>query len=562
MDIEQSYDYCQQLATTHYENFPVGSLLIRKDLRPHVHAIYAFARTADDFADEPGLEKLDRLDKLAEWDRLLDQAVGGSVDHPIFIALAQTIRRFDLPVKLFHDLVRAFRQDVTVNRYQTMEQLIQSYCRNSANPVGRLVLLLHGYREESLMHFSDCTCTALQLANFWQDIAIDLDKDRLYLPLEDLKKFNLSVEDISRCRVGANGRSPLHMGSSFQELIRYEINFTRELFKKGAPLIPCLKGRLQWEIKATWLGGMGILDKIEQVNYDIFQQRPQWSKWEMIGLFLRAVILSEADDKKKSNFYLALLLLPKKKRQAMFTFYSFCRAVDDAVDLASSPSEAKRKLDLWRYQIALCYDGCPTQTDAQQLQKVIRQYQIPRQEIEDILRGVEMDIAANHFQTFQELEEYCYCVASAVGLVSSRIFGVQEERGRDFAILLGKALQLTNILRDIKEDAQKGRVYIPQNDLEQFDYSEENLRRLVQDEPVLKLINFQCRRARLFFEKADTAFESLSKENQKKFLPARVMEAIYKAILDQIEKNPAVIFSKRVTVPLWKKMVIALKYIL
>ncbi|MBI1976622.1 MAG: presqualene diphosphate synthase HpnD [Candidatus Omnitrophica bacterium] len=263
-----------------------------------------------------------------------------------------------------------------------------------------------------------------------------------------------------------------------------------------------------------------------------------------------------------SNFYLALLLLPKKKRQAMFIFYSFCRAVDDAVDLASSPSEAKRELGRWRYQIALCYDGSPTQTDAQQLQKVIRQYKIPRQEIEDILRGIEMDIAANRFQTFQELEEYCYCVASAVGLVSSRIFGVQEEHGRDFAVLLGKALQLTNILRDIKEDNLKGRIYIPQNELEQFDYLEDKLNRCVEDESFMKLLDFQCHRARLFFKKADDAFKSLSKDDQKKFLPARIMEAVYKAILEQIEKNPDLVLKKRLTVPLWKKMAIALKYTL
>lgn len=261
-----------------------------------------------------------------------------------------------------------------------------------------------------------------------------------------------------------------------------------------------------------------------------------------------------------SNFYLAMRLLPKKKREAMFVFYQFCRAVDDAVDLASSAEAAKQTLKEWREQAALCHSGIPSHPLALQLQQIIRQYDISEQDIDAILRGVEMDIIPKRFQTFQELENYCYCVASAVGLVSARIFGVSMGRGTDFAVLLGKALQLTNILRDLKEDAQKGRIYLPQNELEQFDYPEEKLIRSVQNTDFMKLADFQSRRARLFFNQADAAFSSLPFEDQKKFFPARIMETIYKSILQQIEKNPCDVFNKRISVPTWKKLAIALKH--
>lgn len=280
MNLKDSYRYCQRLAIQHYENFPVGSFLIPRRLRPHVHAVYAFARTADDFADEIGAKDPEAmLEKLQQWDEFLEESLAGRARDPVFIALGGTIRQFNLPAQLLHDLIHAFRRDVTVKRYETMERLLQDYCCYSANPVGRLVLLLHGYRDEELMKLSDAICSALQLANFWQDVAIDLDKDRIYLPREDLSKFGILEKNLFRREATPE----------FKRLLRYEIDFTRTLFDKGAALIPRLRGRLGLEIKATWLGGMGTLDKIERVDYDVFQRRPQWSKWEMVGLLFRAL---------------------------------------------------------------------------------------------------------------------------------------------------------------------------------------------------------------------------------------------------------------------------------
>src|SRR5215213_4544846 len=184
--VELAYKYCEKLAKAHYENFPVGSLLIPKRLRKHFYSIYAFARTADDFADEGyehGERAEERIAKIHEWGRMLKQALCGQASHPIFIALAETQARFDLPPDLFEDLLSAFAQDVTRTRYESFEQLLD-YCDRSANPVGRLILLLFGHKDEGLHQMSDSICTALQLANHWQDVGIDLRKDRVYLPLE------------------------------------------------------------------------------------------------------------------------------------------------------------------------------------------------------------------------------------------------------------------------------------------------------------------------------------------------------------------------------------------
>src|SRR5262249_47327943 len=226
--LDAAYQYCERLARSHYENFPVGSALIPKRLRRHFYSIYAFARIADDFADEGYTEPFtlqERLESLEQWRRMLQDAVAGRARHPVFVALAQTVAEFELPSALLEDLLSAFAQDVTVRRYKTFDQLLD-YCRRSANPIGRLILLLFGYRDQQRLDWSDHICTALQLANHWQDVAIDLDKDRIYLPEEDLSRFDLTADDLTRRRAN----------DSFKRLMRFEIERTREMFYSGKPL--------------------------------------------------------------------------------------------------------------------------------------------------------------------------------------------------------------------------------------------------------------------------------------------------------------------------------------
>jgi squalene synthase HpnC len=278
--LDRAYEYCERLTRSHYENFPVGSALVPKRLRKHFYSIYAFARIADDFADEgygQGYSERERLEALDEWRRMLIDSLAGRARHPVFVALSRTASEFDLPAVLFEDLLSAFAQDVTVRRYDSFDQLLD-YCRRSANPIGRLILLLFGYRDEQRHQWSDEICTALQLANHWQDVAIDLDKERIYLPQEDLSRFGLSVDDL--VRRGAT--------DSFKRLMKFEVERARAMFARGKPLCTSVSGRLGLELRSVWLGGMRILDRIEQNGYDVFASRPMITSTDKLKILLVA----------------------------------------------------------------------------------------------------------------------------------------------------------------------------------------------------------------------------------------------------------------------------------
>ena len=278
--LEEAFAYCGQMAMKHYENFPVGSRLIPKKLRPYVHSIYAFARIADDFADEPHYLDSLRLALLENWESQLLQCMWRRPLHPVFIALQETIHRYDLPVGLLQDLMTAFRMDVTTKRHDRFEDLLD-YCRYSANPIGRLVLLLFGYRDPELHLLSDKICTALQLTNFWQDVRID-QRDRIYLPREDMKQFGYTEADLcaNRCN------------DAFRNLMRHEISRTRELFDQGSSLILRVGRELRFELNLTWNGGMTILDRIEEIHYDVFNQRPKLSAFNKYRLLAQAAFRS------------------------------------------------------------------------------------------------------------------------------------------------------------------------------------------------------------------------------------------------------------------------------
>jgi len=288
--IADAYDACTKLARAHYENFPVGRLVPKK-MQPHVHAVYAFARYADDLADEGyagsakarGARDLmtpeQRLTALDDWERQLCSPPGTPGLYFIFIALHETIRELDLPLTLFTDLLSAFKQDVVKRRYANFAEVLD-YCRRSANPVGRLVLLLHGQREEQLHLLADHICTGLQLANFWQDVGVDLEKDRIYLPEDDRKQFGV-IEDVLQARL---------VTEHYRKLLAFQVRRTQEIFDKGAPLTKKLRGLLRVEIRLTWLGGTTILRKIEALNFDTLKNRPTLGKAEMAKLFLKALI--------------------------------------------------------------------------------------------------------------------------------------------------------------------------------------------------------------------------------------------------------------------------------
>lgn len=276
--------YCERLARSHYENFSVASFLLPREARIHFHAIYAYCRIADDLGDEVSNPDA-ALALLDFWRQELAACYAGSARHPVFVALADTIRRCGIPQSTFADLLTAFRQDQTVHRYGTWEEILD-YCRNSANPVGRLVLYACGEAgstaAETARRFacSDATCTALQLANFWQDVRRDYAKGRIYLPQEDLRRFGVAESAI---QAGA-------ATAEFRALLRHEVDRTWALFAEGRPLIGMVGRRVALDLELFSRGGEAVLRAIERQNYDVLSRRPVISKPKKALLLVQALL--------------------------------------------------------------------------------------------------------------------------------------------------------------------------------------------------------------------------------------------------------------------------------
>ena len=279
-DLRAANLFCARLARGHYENFPVASRIVPARLRPAVQAIYAFARIADDFADEEAHEGR-RLERLDEWRRMLDDCFRGEAIHPVFVALRQAVSTHDLPRQPFVDLLAAFRMDVTQTRYPDEPALLE-YCRLSANPVGRLLLRLFGYGQETLTPASDAICTALQLANHWQDVTIDLRRGRIYLPEDALRRFGVTESDLQ------SGRAT----EAFRALMRDRVARTRALFAPGRSLCDAVRGRFRWELRLIWLGGQRILDRIEASGHDVLSARPRLGPADALVILGRALTWS------------------------------------------------------------------------------------------------------------------------------------------------------------------------------------------------------------------------------------------------------------------------------
>ena len=273
--LDESLAYTRWLATNHYENFQVVSFLLPKRLHQDFYNVYAFCRWADDLGDETG-DTQESL-RLLKWWRGELHSMGAST-HPVFVALKGTSEPYALPQSLFDDLITAFEQDQTVTRYQNFEELFH-YCRYSANPVGRLVLGLCGYRDAERQALSDATCTALQLANFWQDVIVDLEKDRVYLPLDVLARHKYPVEDLFARRFDAN----------FRAAMKESVEVARELFLKGLPLAGQVDRRLAIDLELFSRGGLKVLEKIERQDYNVLSARPKVTKMERVALLLGAV---------------------------------------------------------------------------------------------------------------------------------------------------------------------------------------------------------------------------------------------------------------------------------
>jgi squalene synthase HpnC len=276
--LAEAREYCRRLARSHYENFSVASWFLPKRLRQHFFNVYSYCRISDDLGDEVG-DGAASLQLLGEWETELNACYDGYPRHPVFVALAETVRMFEIPKHEFADLLTAFRQDQHITRYETFNDLL-AYCRYSANPVGHLVLYLCGYQDRERQMLSDYTCTALQLANFWQDVSADFAKGRIYVPVEDLRRFGVSEEIL-----GTNENS-----SAFREMLKFEVTRAREWFAQGLPLIGKVDRELATDIELFSRGGQEILNAIEGQHYAVLGSRPSISKSRKLALVGRATL--------------------------------------------------------------------------------------------------------------------------------------------------------------------------------------------------------------------------------------------------------------------------------
>jgi squalene synthase HpnC len=592
--------YTRWLATHHYENFNVVSWLLPRDLHQHFYNLYAYCRWADDLGDE--IPQKDRAMELLDWwERELDECYAGRPSHPVFVALRETIIAKNIPKQPFADLLRAFRQDQTVKRYPTWDSMI-GYCVFSANPVGRLVLYLCGYRDKERQLLSDATCTALQLANFWQDVDRDLEKGRMYIPLEVATAHGLTETDIVERR----------FDQRYVNLMKDLIARTRVLFAEGAPLAKMVSGRLSVDLDMFTRGGVAVLDAIESLGYDTLHERPFISKSKQVGLLGRALFshwFSPASRQEtapasivpdemraggdplprkwvsasyencyaiaraaRSNFYYAFFLLPKPRRDALAALYAFMRLVDDVADEGHNLAAKQRGLADWRAALDDAITGQSQFVDGTAalnssvpngaaevlpaLVDTMNHYKMPARYLHDLISGAEMDLTLRSYPTFDRLREYCYRVAGTVGLTCTHVFGFHDPRALDLAEKLGLAFQLTNIIRDVREDCAAGRVYLPEEDLARYGVSPQDFRKSGATLGVRELLRFEADRAWQNYEEGSALFGLIDPESRGALW---LLVHTYSALLARIESLDFAVFGERVRLSKPEKMLFIAK---
>jgi squalene synthase HpnC len=573
--VQEAEQYTRWLATHHYENFNVVSWLLPKELHQHFYNLYAYCRWADDLGDEIA-DPSRAIELLDWWEAELNACYQGSPSHPVFVALRETILAKDIPREPFADLLRAFRQDQNVKRYQTWDA-VMDYCIYSANPVGRLVLYLCGYRDSERQRLSDATCTALQLANFWQDVSRDLEKGRIYIPLDIASTHGVTEEDIVARR----------FDEGYAGLMKDLIARTRVIFEAGRPLSKMVDARLSVDLEMFSRGGLAVLDSIESMGYDTLHRRPSIGKGKQLRLLGRALVtqfagkssgpvLAGATSKNsvatsyqnchriakaaRSNFYYAFYLLPKLRRDGLAALYAFMRLVDDVADEGDSLPAKQRGLAHWRASLDSALtspDAAPTSSPegaAEVLPALVdtmRRYNMPARYLHDLISGAEMDLTVQTYPTFDRLREYCYRVAGTVGLTCTHVFGFRDSRALDLAEKLGYAFQLTNIIRDVQGDYALGRVYLPAEDLRRFGVSPADFAQTEASLGVRELLRFEAARAWQYYEEGAALLGLIDPESRATLW---LLVHTYSALLARIESLDFAVFGERVRLSRAEKM--------
>ncbi len=617
--LADSQQACHILATTHYENFSVLSSLLPQQYRADFTTLYAFCRLADDAADERNCPETS-LKELAELRYVITTCANTtSTDKPTAFDLYQPawqdlIHRHRLTEDPFCDLIAAFVQDQHKSRYADWDDLLH-YCKGSANPVGRLVLHITGntntINNDTMMLYSDATCTALQLTNMWQDVARDLtEHDRIYIPQDALQNAGITEHDLLQL-VHQNTTSP-----QFQQTLSTLTNNTWPLFAKGRKLWPFLNTDTRPSIQLFTAGGEAILRAIEKQNYNVLKHRPTIGKLGKATLLLRAwfgaqtgldlfkpqpktciysnVSLENSYDycarltkTQAKNFYYGLRLTPEPKRSSLYAIYAWMRFIDDLADstdsamMTNAPTSTDRiaAINAFRKQTELLFQpeyntptlktvhhqhtpNSPCSKLMPAFQDTIARYQLHFKPFEDMIQGQLMDVTASdqlQFDTFDDLYQYCYRVASTVGLICVQIWGENNNTKDDIsdhitqlAIKRGIAFQLTNIIRDFTEDwathntqtqstNTNKRLYLPLEDFKTYNITPQQLTTWAKPKQCLEFMQFQIDRARSYYIESEQLEQLLDPDCAG---TSWAMNTLYRNILEKIASDPQLAITK------------------
>ncbi len=548
------------------ENFPVGSWLLPAKARPYVAQFYAVVRAADDIADHPSLSAEAKLSRLDAFDAALAGAQPAPDDCAVAARLATGLRSIGQPTDHARNLLKAFKQDAVKHRYDEWDDLL-GYCLYSANPVGRFLLDLHG--ESDAGHAaSDALCAALQIINHLQDCRDDYRAlDRVYLPLDYFSAVGIGVEALDAARASPKLRWVLDRClDGVDELLVTARPLASSIRHSGmrreASVIVALAEALAHELRrrdplgerVVLSGGGKIACAVKGVLRAAFEATP--SRDDLAAGFAGALVRRSG-----SSFYGAMRLLPKPKREGMYAIYAFCREVDDIADGPCALAAKRRALAAWRDEIEALYRGRPSRVLTQALAAPVARFGLRRDHLIEIIEGVEMDTRGSlQAPSLEELELYCSRVAGAVGLLSVRVFGCADPRADDFARAVGKALQFTNILRDVAEDAAEGRLYLPREALDAAGITSRDALRVVADPQLTEACAFLATIARQRFNQADDLLSAMAIDDRKSLRPAVVMMMVYKRLLDRLVAGGWRRPERRVSLPRWENMWIALRY--
>jgi 15-cis-phytoene synthase len=517
------------------ENFPVASLLAPAEARPHLRAIYGFARLVDNLGDEAAGDRLALLDEL-------ERELEGPPRTEIMRRLHKTIEARSLPLEPFRRLIEANRIDQRKPRYETWDE-VREYCTYSAEPVGRLVLAVYGRDEPDLVAMSDDVCAGLQLVNFLQDPPRDLALGRVYLPLEDLRRFGLGDEELA----GPGSER-------FAALGRFEAERAQALLARGFPLAGALGGRIGRSVALFARGGLAALEALEKSGWEVFSSRPAPGRLTFVRLAATELLrpsspraayaeAARITRREARSFAWGIRLLPAEKRRAVSALYAFARRVDDIADDPELPPEERRsRLEACRAAI----EALPRSPDGDlvlvALADAVARFRIPVGSLVDLVDGGLMDAERTRYERWHELREYCRRVAGAVGIACCAVYG-PDDRDAAFpkAETLGLALQQINIMRDVAEDWQLGRVYLPQDELVWFGVSEEEIAEQRTGEGWRALMDHQAARADALLAEG---LELLGHLDRRSALGVRSFAGVYRGLLEQMRASGYDVFDR------------------